>query len=428
MSKPIIAAVAIAAATALVSTTAYADVIAIKDATVHTMGSGGTMENATILIEDGEVTAVGSDVQIPSGATVIEAKGKIVTPGVFDTVSTLGVQEVGAVDSTNDYQGSVASGPAFKVVDGFNPRSPGLIANRIEGVTRGFLMPRPNEEGHILAGTGSVVHFGSVDDYIVNENAAVVVYLGERGAAMAGGSRGLATLKLREALNDAEDYRDDRDGYDSGSSREMSLGKSDLEALQGVIRGKTPLIAVVDRAADIEAVLKLAREFALELVIYSGAEAWMVADKIADADVTVVLNPLQNLPSQFESLNSTFDNATRLNVAGVNIAFAHTDSHNPRNLTQLAGNAVANGLPWDVALRAITVNPADLFGGSADCCAIEPGHRADLVVWPADPLEVTTFADHVFINGERIKMKSRQTMLRDRYLDLEGKLPFAYRK
>ncbi len=289
-------------------------------------------------------------------------------------------------------------------------------------------MPQPAGDGHILAGTGSVVHFGGVDDFIVNEDAAVVVYLGERGAAMAGGSRGLATLKLRDALNDAEDYRDDRDGYDSGSSREMSLGKADLEALQGVIRGRTPLVAVVNRSADIEAVLDLAREFAVDLIIYGGAEAWMVADQIAEADVTVVLNPIQNLPNQFETLNSTFENATRLDAAGVNIAFAHADAHNPRNLTQLAGIAVANGLPWDVALRAITVNPADLFGGAADCCAIEPGHRADLVVWPADPLEVTTFADHVFINGERIKMKSRQTMLRDRYLNLKDKLPFAYRK
>ncbi len=405
-----------------------ADVVVIKDAKIHSMGASGTLERATLIIEDGEITAIGTDVAVPSGATVIDGAGKVVTPGIFDTVSTLGVQEVGAVDSTVDYRGSSNSGPAFKVVEGFNPRSPGLIANRIEGVTRGFLMPRPDGEGHLLAGTGSVVHFGGGDDYIVNEDAAVVAYLGERGSEMAGGARGLAALKLREALNDAEDYRDDRDGYDSGSSRELSLSKSDLEALQGVIRGNVPLIAVVDRASDIEAVLKLGNEFALDLVIYGGAEGWMVADKISDADVTVVLNPLQNLPSQFETLNSTFENAVRLHNAGVNIAFAHADSHNPRNLTQLAGNAVANGLPWDIALRAITVNPADLFGGASNCCAIEPGNTADLVVWPGDPLEVTTYADHVFIDGEKIEMKSRQTMLRDRYLDLKDDLPFAYRK
>lgn len=413
---------------ALIAPGAVADVVAISNATVHTMGPGGTMKNATIVIEDGEITAVGNNVSVPAGAKVIEAAGKIVTPGVFDTVSTLGVQEVGAVDSTNDYQANDNSGPSFKVVDGFNPRSPGLIVNRIEGVTRGFLMPRPSGEGHLLAGTGSVVHFGGSDNYIVKENAAVVAYLGERGAEMAGGARGHAMLKLREALNDAEDYRDDRDGYDSGSTREFSLGKSDLEALQDVIRGRMPLIVVVDRASDIEAVMKIASEFALNLVIYSGAEAWMVADKIAAANVTVVLDPLQNLPNAFETLNSTFENAARLHKAGVTIAFAHSDSHNPRNLTQFAGNAVANGLPWDVALRAITVNPADLFGGASNCCTIEPGNIADLVVWPGDPLEVTTFADHVFVNGTQIKMKSRQTLLRDRYLDLKDKLPFSYRK
>ncbi len=415
------------AATAAMLSTA-AEVVVIRDATIHSMGSSGTLERATLIIEDGEITAIGTDVAVPAGATVIEGAGKIVTPGIFDTASNLGVREVGAVDSTVDHRGSKTSGPSFKVVDGFNPRSPGMIANRIEGVTRGFLIPSPDGEGHIIAGTGSVVHFGGGDDYIVNEDAAVIAYLGENGSEMAGGARGHAALKLREALNDAEDYRDDRDSYDSGDTRELSLGKTDLEALQGVIRGNVPLIVVVDRASDIEAVLKLGNEFALELIIYGGAEAWMVADKIADADVTVVLNPLQNLPNRFETLNSTFENAVRLHNAGVTIAFVHSDSHNPRNLTQLAGNAVANGLPWDVALRAITVTPADLFGGSNDCCSIVPGNMADLVVWPGDPLEVTTYADHVFIDGEQIEMKSRQTLLRDRYLDLKDELPFAYRK
>ncbi|MEM7083462.1 MAG: amidohydrolase family protein [Pseudomonadota bacterium] len=407
---------------------AAAEIVAITDATVHTMGRSGTLDNATVLIDDGEVVAVGLDVDIPANARIIEGSDKIVTPGVFDTVSALGVREVGAVDSTVDVEASSTSGPAFKVVDGFNPRSPTLVVNRIEGVTRGFLLPNPNSEGHVLAGTGSVVHFGATRDYIVNDNAAVVAYLGEQGAAMAGGARGHALLSLEAALSDAEDYRDDKEGYDTGSTRELSLGKVDLEALQGVIRGRMPLVVVVNRAADIERVLDLANEYAIDLILYGGAEAWMVADRLAEAGVTVVLNPIQNLPNQFETLNSTFDNARRLHVAGVTIAFSHADTHNPRNLTQLAGNAVANGLPWDVALRAITVTPADLFGGSDTCCAIEPGNVADLVVWPADPLEVTTYADHVFIQGKEMPMKSRQTLLRDRYLDLKDDLPFMYRK
>lgn len=418
---------AMALAAALLSS-ASAEVVAITGATVHTLGSDGTLEQATILINDGEIVAVGADVAVPSGAQVINAEGKIVTPGIFDTTSSLGVQEVGAVDSTNDDRASALSGPAFKTLDGFNPRSPGLIANRIEGVTRGFLLPQPDGEGNLLAGTGSVVHFGGAKNYVINDNAAVVAYMGETGAEMAGGARGLAMLKLREALNDAEDYRDDRDGYDSGSTREYSLGKADLEALQGVIRGRVPLIVFVHRAIDIEQMLKLANEYALDLIIYGGAEAWMVADQLADAGVPVVLNPLQSLPNQFETLNATFENATRLNEAGVQIAFSHSDSHNPRNLPQLAGNAVANGLPWDVALRAITVTPAELLGGASACCTLEPGNSADLVIWPGDPLEVTTFAEHVFIGGQQMRMKSRQTQLRDRYLDLKDELPFSYRK
>lgn len=430
MTKPLksILSSLLAALCLSIAPAALAEVVAITGATVHTMGSAGTLEGATLLIEDGEIIAVGPDVEVPDGARVIDATDKIVTPGIFDTVSSLGVQEVSAVDSTSDHRASATSGPAFKVVDGFNPRSPGLIVNRIEGVTRGFLLPHADGDGHVLAGTGSVVHFGGPSNYIVNEQAAVVAYLGESGAGMSGGARGLALLELRQALNDAEDYRDDRDGYDSGALRELSLSKVDLEALQGVIRGRVPLIANVHRAADIEQVLKLANEYALDLIIYGGAEAWMVADQLEDADVPVVLNPTQNLPNQFETLNSSFRNAVRLHEAGVDIAFSHSDSHNPRNLTQMAGNAVANGLPWDVALRAITVSPAELLSGSSNCCALEPGNTADLVIWPADPLEVTTFADQVFVAGQQMSMKSRQTMLRDRYLDLKDKLPFSYRK
>lgn len=185
----------------------------------------------------------------------------------------------------------------------------------------------------------------------------------------------------------------------------------------------------VQRASDIEATLRLARDFKLKLVISGGAEAWMVAGQLAAAHVPVLLNPLENLPNHFESLGSTLENAARLQQAGVLIAFATGDTHNARNVTQAAGNAVANGLPWLDALKALMLNPAQIYGMDKDLGTLEQGKLADVVIWSADPLEVSSSVDQVFIAGRKIPMLSRQTLLRDRYMRAmrgEQALPSGY--
>lgn len=406
--------------------TASAETIVIQGAKIHSFGALGTMPVASIVIVDGEISEIGKNVGIPDGAIIINGTGKVITPGVFDTASSLGLAEVSAVDATVDNEQSLGYGPAFRVVEGFNPRSVAITTNRIEGVTRALIVPQADRKGHVLTGTASVVNFGSNTAFVERERAAVVAMLGEAGAQMSGGARAAAHLRLREALIDAQDYYDNRSDYDEGATRKYSLGKSDLEALQGVLVREIPLLVSASRASDIQAAVTLSKEFNIKLVIIGGAEAWMIAGVLAAAQVPVILDPMQNLPDQFESLNSSLKNAVMLDAAGVTIAFAYEDSFNSRNLTQVAGNAVANGLSWDTALRAITVNPAKIFG--LECCSLEPGNAADLVVWDGDPLEVTTFADHVFIKGRKIPMKSRQTLLRDRYLNLDDKKPFAYRK
>jgi len=342
-------------------------------------------------------------------------------------MSTLGVIEVNAEESTVDVGHEAAYGPAFKVLRAFNPRSAVIGVNRVEGVTRALLAPRGSESS-VLAGKASVVHFGDERDFVVREDAGVVAYLGESGSRNGGGSRSSALMLLSDALMDAEDYRDNQQDYEEGSLRELGLGRSDLEALQDVLAGKEPLIVDVDRASDILETLKMADHFNVEVVIAGGAEAWMVAEEIADAEALVLLNPMLNLPDSFASLNSRLENAIKLDQAGVKFGFTQGGAHNARNITQLAGNAVANGLNWETALRAITTTPAQYFSGDDNCCGIAVGEPADFVVWDGDPLEVTTYAKHVFANGKSIKMKSRQTQLRDRYLELNDPLPFQYRK
>lgn len=389
---------------------------AITGGTVYTLGAAGKIEHGTVLVKDGRIVAVGANVAIPADAERIDATGKIVTPGIFDPQSQFGIVEVAAVKETRDASaGDSRFSAAFDVADAINPRSVLIPVNRIAGVTRAMVSPT-NGDKHIIAGRGAIIDLGSTEGFIHRDPAAMFATLGESGAKQAGGSRAAALLALREALQDARDYADNTSAYASNQRRSYALSRLDLAALGPVLDGKLPLVLEVNRASDIEAALRLARDFKLKLIVSGGAEAWMVADQLAKARVPVLLNPLEDLPAHFETLGSTLENAARLQQAGVLIAFATGDTHNARNVTQAAGNAVANGLPWLDALKALMLNPARIYGMDQDLGTLEQGKLADVVVWSADPLELSSFADQVFIAGRKIPMVSRQTMLRDRYM------------
>ena len=412
---------------------ARADSVAIVGGKVHTVGPQGTLERATILIGDGRVLAVGSDVEVPDGVQTIDASGKVITPGLYAAMGQFGLGEVDLSGDPNDSEQAGEQFTAgFDVADAFNPRATHIAVNRIEGVTRATIVPRPRfafmeaSTSHIISGLGAVVHLGD-DNNVQRRKAVLVVSLGAGGSALAGGSRAAAWLMLRQALDEARTYIDARDDYERD---EFVHSARDLEALGGVLEGETRLLVRVDRASDIEVLLGLVREYDLDAIIAGGSEAWMVADELAAANVPVVLDPTQNLPGNFDRINQRRENAVILNEAGVRISFVETDSptHNARNITQLAGNAVADGMPWDDALRAITLTPAEMFGVADSVGSIEPGKMADIVIWPGDPLELMNYPDAVFINGESIPMISRQTLLRDRYLQDDASKPPAFRK
>ncbi|MBN8894891.1 MAG: amidohydrolase family protein [Rhodanobacter sp.] len=389
---------------------------AITGGTVYTLGAAGKIEHGTVLVKNGRIAAVGANVEIPADAERIDATGKIVTPGIFDPQSQFGIVEVGAVKETRDASaGDSRFSAAFDVADAINPRSMLIPVNRIAGVTRAMVSPT-NGDKHIIAGRGAIIDLGSTEGFIHRDAAAMFAALGETGAAQAGGSRAAAMLALREALQDARDYADNTSAYASNQRRKYALTRLDLEALGPVLAGQEPLVLHVERASDIRAALRLARDFKLKLIVSGGAEAWMVADELAAAHVPVLLNPLEDLPAHFETLGSTLENAARLQKAGVMIAFATGDTHNARNVTQAAGNAVANGLPWLDALKALMLNPARIYGMDQDVGTLEQGKLADVVIWSGDPLELSSFADQVFIAGRKIPMVSRQTLLRDRYM------------
>jgi len=410
-------------------------VFAIVGATVHTLGEGGVMEDATVLVRDGRIDAVGFGLAVPAGASVLDARGKVVTPGFFDSTSQLGLVEVGAVSGSRDARTEddrVTA--AFRVGDAINPGSSLLPVARVEGITRALVLPGPGSS--LIAGQGAIIHLGGepgdgLEAVLVREPAAMYVAFGERGAGLAGGSRGAALLQLREALDDARDFAVHRDAYDRGDRRGYALSRLDLEALAPVISGDLPLVVTADRASDLLTLLRLGRQYPdLDLVISGAAEGWLVADELAAAGVPVLLSALANLPASFETLGATLANAGRLHRAGVNLAFMSGSAHGSRNLRQDAGNAVAHGLPWEAALAALTTAPAEIWGIADSYGRIAPGYDADLVIWDGDPLELTSYPEHVFIRGEEMPQESRQLLLRDRYLDLpkEGERSPAYRR
>lgn len=405
---------------------AHAQSVAIANAKVYTM-TGPALERATVLIRDGKIAAVGEGIAIPAGVRVIDAAGKVVTPGFLDSFTHLGIVEVEAIAETADQSTSDDRiTAAFNVADGLNPFSTLIPITRVEGITRAVVAPQPGAS--LIAGQGVLIDLsGEAGEAMIHRNpVAMYAVLGAAGAEKAGGARAAAILSLREALQDARDYAAHRLAFEEARRRDYALSRLDLEALVPVARRQLPLAVHADRAADILAAIRFAREIGVDLVLLGAAEGWVVADEIARAGVPVVINPLQNLPG-FDRLGASLENAARLHAAGVTVAFATFEAHNSRNLKQAAGNAVAHGVPYEEALRAITLYPARIWGLADHYGSIEPGKDADIVVWSGDPLELTTRAEHVFIRGREMPMTNRQRELAERYRDLGTPLPPAYR-
>lgn len=418
MKKSILAA---ALAAAALAAPAAAQTIAIEGGTVHTM-AGAPIQNGTVLIRDGRIVAVGSNVSVPAGAQRIDARGKQVTPGFFESSTNIGLVEVGGVGETRDFAVDTEDGPeadyvaaAFNVRDGLNPNSIVIPVNRIHGVTTAVTRP----VGGLISGQGVVIDLAGerVGDLVAKGPVAMFATLGERTKDAGGGARAGTTLRLRQVLDDARFYARNRDAYNRGASRALSIGRLDLEALQPVLAGQLPLVIEAHRASDIRQALDIAREYDLRLILSGATEGWMVAEDIARANVPVVVKVLQNLPDSFERLGARYDNAALLRSAGVRVAITSEDTHNARNIQQEAGNAVAYGMPHEEALRAITLYPAEIWGVADTHGSLQPGKVANVVVWGGDPLELLTPVEHVLVEGRPVPMTSRQTELRDRYLN-----------
>jgi imidazolonepropionase-like amidohydrolase len=386
--------------------------VAILHGKVYVPGRHPPLDDATVVMTAGKISAVGTGLVAPAGAKIIDARGKVVTAGFIDADDDVGAVDVEHESSTNDADAHAAMNAALRMADSYNPRSLVVPITRAEGVTSVVVAPRAG----LLAGQSAFVDLveDDVTGAIVKAPLAEYANVDELTAEATAGTRGGLWLRLREALDDARFYGAHKAQYDANASRTLALHRLGLEALQPVLAGTLPLVVRAQRASDIEATLRLADELKLRVVIRGGAEAWMLADELARRKVAVVLDPLEDLPEQFDRLHARSDSAALLSKAGVTVVIATFASHQARRLWQHAGNAVRLGMEHDAAIRAVTEAPAaafDLKGYGK----IEPGAVANVVVWSGDPLQTSTRVEHVLVRGREASLVTRQTLLLQRY-------------
>ena len=461
MIRPLLAALLTAAALP-----ASAQTIAITGGTVALGDGSEPIPGGVVIIRNGRIAAAGLNVGIPQGAEMVDARGKWVTPGIVAGFSRLGLSEIdlGGDGTTDDKANGGPFGAAIDIAPAVNPNSSTIPVNRADGITRAIVAP--NVAKSIFAGQGAVIDLGADMEPITRARLFQFVELGETGADTAGGSRASAYVLFRNALKEASELRrygpaissarepteeidrpivrnpNESREYepDARRSEDVLLTRFDAAALVLVLQGRQYLLIHVERARDILNVLNLKRDYPLlKIVLVGASEGWLVADNIAASRVPVIASAVNDLPSSFEQLAATQSNVGRMRDAGVEVSIGMIDDNDTRflfNERQYAGNLVAlenvpgaRGVRWGEALAMITSRPAEALGLGRDLGSLAPGRRADVVIWSGDPLQVSSNAEAVFIDGVQQPMDTRQTKLRERYKDLSrGVLPEAYRR
>ena len=414
---------------ALATTTSQVNAksIAITNATVYTVAKQGVLSQATVMVDDGIITAVYSKDEIPASLiadTIIDAKGRILTPGFIASGNLLGLVEVGAVSATRDSSDKKAD-ITFDASLAFNPKSTLIAYARKGGITSSLVTPYGGEK--VFTGQSFVVNLSGDFDSVIVPNNAVMVSLGSS-------SKGSRATKLQTLSNNLEDAQK---ALAKANKAKVSnkKGKEEQEAktpsrseqvMNAILSGDKPLIAYADRATDILFLLKLKQKFNLNLILAGASDAVLVSDEIAKANVVVMMSAIDNLPSSFDSLHNSLINVAKLTKAGVKVIISNSgESYNINQLRFDVGVAIANGLEKASALAAVTANIADSFNLNSGRIAV--GKNADLVLWSSDPFEISTKVDTMWINGQAMSLKSRQDALRERYTK-ETNMPRAYTK
>jgi imidazolonepropionase-like amidohydrolase len=407
--------------------------IALKGGKLLTV-THGAIENGVIVMLGGKITAVGaaSSVNIPSSAQVIDATGMTIYPGLIDSETQLGLTEISAENMTNDLvELSDEIMPHMHTAEAFHAESALIPVARLNGITNAVVAP---EGGDTLPGQDSFIQLAganATEMLLIRDNAMPLNFTGDERRNKGGFDKrkfpstrmGLAT-QLRQAFIDAQDYKSKLTDYErkkadaaQNKKPEPLAPKRDLklEALIPYLEGKKTIVLAAESPSDLQTAVSLANEFKLKFVLNHIAHSQPVLDYVASLKVPVIVGPIYEAPKEDERYDTVYSLPAQLYKRGVKIVFASYSAHNVRNLPDQAGFAIAFGLPYDEALKAITLNAAEVWGVADQLGSLDVGKTANVVMANGDPLDVKTDVKQVFIQGRAIPMTSRQTQLRDEY-------------
>ena len=398
--------------------------ILIKNVTIYD-GKNNNPFVGNVLLDGNKISRVSTSNL--RGDKVIDATGKILTPGIISTDSEIGIVEIGALSVTRDDSSDIYE-IGFSIYDAFNPNSVLIPWNRSNGITSTITLPQNTNSP--IGGLGS---FFVLDSNLEITGIKDNVMIGRVGGS--GGESRAETFSIMEDLlefassidsKDMESYRNLSDLIvDSPIAETMELHPRDLKALHRLMNDDLPLIIKANRASDILKLIEIKEKYDLNLIIMGAQEAGLVANKIAESDIPLIINPINNIPGSFDELAANIELASNLESLGITLMFNAPRSHNYHLVRQGAGVAVANGMSYEGALKAITLSPVEIFklGKRGQ---IAQGNIADLIIWDADPLEPSSMPEKVFINGKDIDLTTRMSRLTDRYTKEKDK-PNGYR-
>ena len=399
----------------------YGDVL-LQNATVHTI-TNGTLSNGDVLIRSGKIAQVGTDITAPSGVESIDCSGKHIYPGFIDSGTQLGLSEVGAVSLTNDYNEIGDLIPQMQALTAVNPNAVAIPVTRVNGVTSVIVTPT----GRMFPGTASLIDLiGYTPDQMDVGFKGVVMNFPSSGRRGRWDRRSDEDIKkeLDKATKKIDEVWDELSLYhkiDSASANKSTSSlkyQPEMDALLPVFRGEYPLMINVNKDKDIESAIKWVEKKKIKAILVGVAEGYRVADQIAASGIPVITGPVLSVPGRAEArYDVSYKNAGVMSKAGVKVALRTADSENVRNLPFNAGFAATYGMGVEEALKAITINPAEIFGVGDQYGSIESGKVANLFVSDGDPFEMKTRITHLFIRGWNVPMENRHTHLYDEFLD-----------
>lgn len=390
----------------------------IKNVTVL-KANGKRLTNHDVLVAKGRIKKIAKDISPTKGVSLVDGKERVLTPGLFESLSYLGLMEVAAVSSTNNvYEEGTVISPSLESHYAFNSQTSRIPIERSQGIL--YTMTMPN--GGLLSGKGFFFKLSDEPTDGLVKNTAVFGSVSVQQKGAFGNHYSRLWQSLRLFVDEALFYQENKANFNKRNLRDLKFDERELMAFQPVLKGKLPFVVSADSFDEIRHLISFVkdmrkRKMPIKVILFGGTESWMLAKDLKALSIPVVLNATNQTVHSFSHIQNRDDLAASLVEQGVEVALtAHDFFTYPRRIRQSAGMAVANGLDYEKAFQAITINPAKIYGLENKYALLKPNQEATFILWNADPLEPMASAERIWISGKEVSLDNRQRMLARKYL------------